>query len=251
MYLYMSEFNDKIVLVTGGADGIGRVTATRFLEEGASVEIWDLNETAANEAIAEWKNSGHKVRFQNVNVADQEAVSSAMADLKSHWGRLDVLINNAGITRDGTLLKMDHDQFQSVIDVNLNGVFNCGKAAASIMAEQKSGVILNASSVVAHNGNFGQTNYVAAKSGVIGMSKTWAKELGRKGIRVNAVAPGFINTSMVETVPDKVLDQLKEKTPLGRLGEPEDIAEAYLFLASDKARFVTGTVLNVDGGLIF
>lgn len=247
----MSKFKESVVLVTGGADGIGRVTAQKFLEEGASVEIWDLNSEAAEQALSTWKENGFDVRFQKVNVADHAAVDKAMGSLKEHWRRLDVLINNAGITRDGTLLKMDHNQFQSVIDVNLTGVFNCGKAAAAIMAEQGSGVIINASSVVAHNGNFGQTNYVASKSGVIGMSKTWAKELGRKGIRVNAIAPGFINTSMVESVPDKVLDQLKGNTPLGRLGEPEDIANAYLFLASKEASFITGTVLNVDGGLVF
>jgi len=247
----MTNFEGKVVLVTGGADGIGRVTAQKFLEAGASVEIWDLNDEAGNEAVASWKDQGLNSRFVNVNVADHEAVDKAMANLNEQWGRLDVLVNNAGITRDGTLLKMDHEKFTSVVDVNLTGVFNCGKAAASIMAEQGSGVILNASSVVAHNGNFGQSNYVASKSGVIGMSKTWAKELGRKGIRVNAVAPGFINTSMVESVPDKVLDQLKGNTPLGRLGEPEDIANAYLFLASDKAAFITGTVLKVDGGLVF
>jgi len=247
----MSKFEESVVLVTGGADGIGRVTAQKFLEEGASVEIWDLNKDAAEKTLTSWKEKGFNARFQKVNVADHEAVESAMADLKKHWGCLDVLINNAGITRDGTLLKMDHQQFQSVIDVNLTGVFNCGKAAAAIMAERGTGVIINASSVVAHNGNFGQTNYVASKSGVIGMSKTWAKELGRKGIRVNAIAPGFINTSMVDSVPDKVLDQLKGNTPLGRLGEPEDIANAYLFLASKEASFITGTVLNVDGGLVF
>jgi len=247
----MTNFEGKVVLITGGADGIGRVTAQKFLEAGASVEIWDLNEDAAKVAVNTWEEQEFGVRFVNVNVADHEAVDNAMNELKEHWGQLDVLINNAGITRDGTLLKMEHDNFKSVIDVNLTGVFNCGKAAASIMADQGSGVILNASSVVAHNGNFGQTNYVASKSGVIGMSKTWAKELGRKGIRVNAIAPGFINTSMVESVPNKVLDQLKGNTPLGRLGEPEDIANAYLFLASDKAAFITGTVLNVDGGLVF
>ena len=247
----MTNFEGSVVLVTGGADGIGRVTAQKFLEAGASVEIWDLNDEAGHEAVASWTDQGFNSRFVNVNVADHEAVDKAMANLNEQWGRLDVLVNNAGITRDGTLLKMDHEKFTSVVDVNLTGVFNCGKAAASIMAEQGSGVILNASSVVAHNGNFGQSNYVATKSGVIGMSKTWAKELGRKGIRVNAVAPGFINTSMVETVPNKVLDQLKGNTPLGRLGEPEDIANAYLFLASDSAAFITGTVLKVDGGLVF
>lgn len=247
----MSLFENKVVLITGGAAGIGKTTADKFLQEGANVEIWDLNDEAANEQIKTWKNEGYSVTFQKVNVADADAVKNAMSRLIERYGKIDVLISNAGITKDGTLLKMDDQQWQAVIDVNLSGVYYCGRAAAKQMAEQGSGVILNASSVVAHNGNFGQSNYVASKSGVIGMTKTWAKELGRKGVRVNAVAPGFINTSMVDTVPEKVLDSLKEKTPLGRLGEPEDIAEAYLFLASDKAAFITGTVLNVDGGLIF
>ncbi len=247
----MSQFENKVVLITGGAAGIGKTTAEKFLQEGAIVEIWDLNDNAAKDQINIWEKENYRVSYQHVNVADDEAVEEAMADLVERLGKIDVLVNNAGITKDGTLIKMDKDQWEAVIDVNLSGVYYCGRAAAKLMAEQGNGVILNASSVVAHNGNFGQSNYVAAKSGVIGMTKTWAKELGRKGIRVNAVAPGFINTSMVDTVPEKVLDSLKEKTPLGRLGEPEDIAEAYLFLASDKARFITGTVLNVDGGLIF
>jgi len=247
----MSLFENKVVLITGGAAGIGKTTVDKFLKEGAVVEIWDVNDDAAKEQINTWKKEDYTVTYQHVNVADNKSVERAMADLAERLGKIDVLVNNAGITKDGTLLKMDEDQWQAVIDVNLSGVFYCGRAAAKLMAEQGEGVILNASSVVAHNGNFGQTNYVASKSGVIGMTKTWAKELGRKGVRVNAVAPGFINTNMVDTVPEKVLDSLKEKTPLGRLGEPEDIAEAYLFLASDKAAFITGTVLNVDGGLIF
>ncbi len=241
---------DKVVLITGGAAGIGKTTAVLFLEENATVEIWDVDNEAAENAVKEWSEAGHEVHFEHVNVADADAVQKAMDGLKELHGRLDVLINNAGITRDATLLKMEQENWQSVIDINLTGVFNCGKAAASIMAEQGSGVILNASSVVGMYGNFGQSNYVAAKSGVIGLTKTWSRELGRKGIRVNAVAPGFINTDMVATVPDKVLDSLKSKTPLGRLGEPEDIANAYLYLASDKAAFITGTVIQVDGGLI-
>lgn len=241
---------DKVVLITGGAAGIGKTTAVLFLEENATVEIWDVDNEAAENAVKEWSEAGHEVHFEHVNVADADAVQKAMDGLKERHGRLDVLINNAGITRDATLLKMEQENWQSVIDINLTGVFNCGKAAASIMAEQGSGVILNASSVVGVYGNFGQSNYVAAKSGVIGLTKTWSRELGRKGIRVNAVAPGFINTDMVATVPDKVLDSLKSKTPLGRLGEPEDIANAYLYLASDKAAFITGTVIQVDGGLI-
>lgn len=241
---------DKVVLITGGAAGIGKTTADLFLKEGAAVEIWDVNSDAAEKEVKNWSKADYNVHFENVNVADADAVNKAMKGLKERHGRLDVLINNAGITRDATLLKMEQENWQSVIDINLTGVFNCGKAAAALMVEQGSGVILNASSVVGVYGNFGQSNYVAAKSGVIGMTKTWSRELGRKGIRVNAVAPGFINTDMVSTVPDKVLDALKEKTPLGRLGEPEDIANAYLYLASDKAAFITGTVIQVDGGLI-
>lgn len=247
----MSDFKDKIVLVTGGASGIGFTTAETFLKQKATIEIWDMNETAGEKAVEKWREEGHTTHFTKVNVADNEAVRQAMAELKERHGKLDVLVNNAGITRDATMLKMDPSKWQQVIDVNLSGVFYCGKAAAELMAEQGTGVILNASSVVAHYGNFGQSNYVAAKAGVIGMTKTWARELGRKGIRVNAVAPGFINTAMVETVPEKVLDGLRDRTPLQRLGEPEDIANAYVFLASDEASFITGIALQVDGGLVF
>ena len=166
------------------------------------------------------------------------------------YGRVDILVNNAGITQDATLLKMTEKQWDLVIDVNLKGVFNCGQAAANVMVEQGSGVILNATSVVGLYGNYGQTNYAATKWGVIGMTKTWAKELGKKGVRVNAVAPGFILTPMTEKMPEKVLDMMKDKAPIKRLGMPEDIANAYLYLASDEASFVTGTVLEVSGGVV-
>lgn len=247
----MNDFKNKIVLVTGGAGGIGEVTAGKFLERGASVELWDMDVEAGEKLAEQWTSEGHDVHFEVVDVTDFEAVGSAMKDLKKRRGRLDVLINNAGITRDATLKKMSAEDWQKVIDVNLSGVFYCGKAAAEIMSEQESGVILNASSVVGVYGNFGQSNYVATKSGVIGLSKTWARELGRKGIRVNAVAPGFIETPMVNTVPENILEKLKNQTPLGRLGKPEDIASAYVYLASDDAAFITGTVLQVDGGLVF
>ncbi len=247
----MADFTGRIVLITGGAGGIGRETGQQFLEKGAHVEIWDMDSETGNEIVKEWSDDGHKVHFEKVDVTDFEAVKQAMSDLHHRWGKLDVLVNNAGITRDATLNKMSPDEWQQVVDVNLNGVFYCGKAAAEIMREQESGVILNASSVVGVYGNFGQSNYVATKSGVIGLTKTWARELGRKGIRVNAVAPGFIETPMVNTVPDKVLEKLKGQTPLGRLGKPEDIASAYVFLASEQAAFITGTVLQVDGGLVF
>lgn len=247
----MKDFTDQIILITGGAGGIGRHTAEQFLECGAIVELWDMDTEAGNKLAQQWTDEGHDVHFSKVDVTDFEAVKEAMDVLHDRRGQLDVLVNNAGITRDNTLKNMTADEWQSVVDVNMNGVFYCGKAASEIMREQESGVILNASSVVSLYGNFGQSNYVATKSGVIGLTKTWARELGRKGVRVNAVAPGFIETQMVDTVPDKVLDNLEDQTPLQRLGKPEDIASAYLFLASDEASFITGTVLQVDGGLVF
>ncbi len=247
----MSNFEDKVALITGGAGGIGRATAHKFLDSGAVVELWDADEQAGRNIIKKWSDDGRKLHFEPVDVTDFKAVKNAIQNLQNRRGRLDVLINNAGITRDATLGKMSIDEWKKVMDVNLTGVFHCGKAAAGLMKEQKSGVILNASSIVGAYGNFGQSNYAATKAGVIGLTKTWARELGPKGIRVNAVAPGFVKTSMVETVPDKILAQLRERTPLGRLGSPEDIASAYVFLTSPEAAFITGTVLQVDGGLIF
>lgn len=247
----MKDFKDKVVLVTGGAGGIGQQTAKQFLDRGAGVELWDMDKETGNELVQQWTEEGYNVHFEKVDVTDFTVVQDAMSKLSDRWERLDVLVNNAGITRDATLKKMSIEEWEQVVEVNLNGVFYCGKAAAELMREQESGVILNASSVVGVYGNFGQSNYVATKSGVIGLTKTWARELGRKGIRVNAVAPGFIETPMVDTVPDKILENLKGQTPLGRLGKPEDIASAYVFLASEQAAFITGTVLQVDGGLVF
>ncbi len=241
----MNTMQGKVVIVTGGAAGLGAATVRRFAEEGALVDCWDLNEKAGTALAASLPN----VTFRSVDVADSVAVDAAVAAVHAKHGRLDVLINNAGITRDATLLKMEDAQFDLVVDVNLKGVFHCGRAAARVMAAQGSGAIINTSSVVALYGNFGQTNYVATKSGVIGMTKVWARELGRKGVRVNAVAPGFIATEMVQAMPEKVQAMMAEKTPLQRLGKPEEIAEAYLFLASDRAAFVNGAVLSVDGGL--
>lgn len=234
----------KVVLVTGGANGIGKATAEAFLAEGAIVHVWDIAPFLAEDG------SASKVTYRKVDVADHADVAAAMNELVARSGRLDVLVNNAGITRDKSLLKMDIETWNQVIDINLTGVFNCGKAAAEQMVKQGSGVILNASSVVGLYGNFGQTNYVATKAGVIGMTKTWARELGKKGIRVNAVAPGFIATEMVQKMPPEVLDGMRAKTPAGRLGTPEDIANAYVFLASDAASFITGATLSVDGGVV-
>ncbi|MEO1262155.1 MAG: 3-oxoacyl-ACP reductase FabG [Bacteroidota bacterium] len=247
----MNRLQDKVAIITGGARGIGKATAKKFLAEGAAVAIWDINDELGKATATELeKERAGKVQFYKVNTTDLAAVTAAAAQVAADFGGIDILVNNAGITRDASVKKMTSEQWQQVIDVNLTGVFNATKAVTPFLIERGGGRIINASSVVAHNGNFGQTNYVATKAGVIGMTKTWAREFGRKGITANAIAPGFINTEMIQTVPDNIIDNLKGKTPLGRLGEVEDIANAYCFLASDEAAFITGTVLNVDGGLV-
>ena len=244
------RLDNKIAIITGGAQGIGFRTAERFAEEGAKVVLWDVNTERGTQAVEKLTQKGFRAEFHRVNVAQHTDVqASAKAVFEKH-GSIDILVNNAGITRDATLAKMTPEQWQQVIDINLTGVFNCAQAVSQYMAERGYGRILNASSVVGLYGNFGQTNYVAAKAGLIGMTQVWAKELGKKGITVNAVAPGFIATDMLETVPEKVLDGIRAKTPLGRLGSADDIANAYLFLASDEAAFITGTVLSVDGGVV-
>lgn len=246
----MKRFSKKVVIITGGAQGIGKATTQKFAEEGASVAIWDIDEVKGNQFSYILKEAGFKAEFFKVNVANYDNVKIALNDVLKVFGTIDILINNAGITRDATLKKMSVEQWQNVIDVNLTGVFNCTQLVSTVMLEKGKGKIINASSVVGLYGNFGQTNYVATKSGVIGMTKVWARELGRKGINVNAVAPGFISTEMVKAMPENVIKMMEEKTPLGRLGTPEDIANAYLFLSSDEASFINGAVLSVDGGIV-
>ena len=241
---------NRTAIVTGGSRGIGRETALRFTARGANIVIADINEEAGECVVSEIEEQGGSALFVETNVADPDATHALASAAADAYGGIDILVNNAGITSDATLAKMGEDAFDRVVDVNLKGVFNCTKAVLPYVTESDHGRILNAASVVGLYGNFGQTNYVATKSGVIGMTKTWARELGRDGVTVNAVAPGFVDTPMVKTVPDKILDSLKGKTPLGRLGRPEDIANAYCFLASDDAAFITGTVLSVDGGLV-
>lgn len=241
---------DKVAIITGGGSGIGKETAIRFAEEGAKVVIWDVNLTEAEKTVEEIKNIGGTGKAYKVDVTNREQIEETVDNILEEFHKIDILINNAGITMDATLMKMTEEQWDRVIDINLKGTFNCGQIIGKYMAQRKSGVILNAASVVGLYGNFGQTNYAASKWGVIGMTKTWAKELGRKNIRVNAVAPGFISTPMVEKMPENILNMMKEKALLGRLGTPEEVANAYLFLASDEASFITGTVLSVDGGVV-
>jgi 3-oxoacyl-[acyl-carrier protein] reductase len=247
---YVKRLQDRTAIITGGGRGIGRTTALLFAQEGANIVIADVDESSGREAVEAIEDEGGNAIFVATNVVDADETRALAESAIEAFGQIDILVNNAGITRDATLKKMDEEAFDLVVDVNLKGVFNCTKAVLPYLKKSAHGRILNAASVVGLYGNFGQTNYVASKSGVIGMTKTWARELGRKGITVNAVAPGFVDTPMVETVPDKVMAMLKEKTPLQRLGRPEDIANAYRFLASDEAAFITGTVLSVDGGLV-
>lgn len=240
----------KVAIVTGGARGIGRETALVFARAGAKVAVADFDKEAGEKTAAEIKASGGQGFFIQVDVTDRDNVQAMVGETKERFGKIDILVNNAGITADAMLLKMTEAQWDRVIGVNLKGVFNCTQLVAPVMIEQGGGVILNASSVVGVYGNIGQTNYAASKSGVIGMTRSWAKELGRKGIRVNAVAPGFIISDMTAKVPEKLLGVMREKTALNRLGEVRDVAHTYLFLASDYASYITGQVLGVDGGLV-
>ena len=241
----MGLLKNKIALVTGGGRGIGKAIVHQYSKEGATVIIADFDENSGKETADSV--GGY---FVNVDISDEESVTSLFEYVKTKFSQLDILVNNAGVLKDNTLKKLESDQFDEIIHVNLRGTYLCGKAAADIMVEQKGGVILNAASVVAHNGNFGQTNYVASKTGVIGMTKVWARELGKDGIRVNAIAPGFIKTDMTSKMPEKIIKMMGEKVPLKRWGTPQDVANVYTFLASDEASYITGTVLNVDGGVV-
>jgi 3-oxoacyl-[acyl-carrier protein] reductase len=244
------RLKDKVALITGAGQGIGRTTALTFAREGAIVAVADVNMTAASAVAAEIAQADGRAKAIFLDVSRAESVEAAVRNVHESFGRIDVLVNNAGIVRDARMQKMSEEQFDTVIGVNLKGVWLCAKAVAPHMIAQGGGSIINAASVVALYGNFGQTNYVAAKSGVIGMTKTWARELGPAGIRVNAIAPGFIATDMIASVPEKVIEGVQERTPMRRLGRPDDIANAYLFLASDEASFITAQVLSVDGGLV-
>jgi 3-oxoacyl-[acyl-carrier protein] reductase len=272
------RLKDKVAIITGAGRGIGRATALRFAAEGAYVVLADIDldtilqvadeiqaetrQTQSIEQTAMTTNGGtHRASEAavatkpaalaiQVDVTSQESVQAMVDSTVATYGRVDVLVNNAGIVRDAQLVKMSEEKFDVVIDINLKGVFNCAQAAARVMTEQRSGVILSTASVVAPYGNFGQTNYVASKAGLVGMTKVWARELGRKGIRANAVAPGFIKTRLTEGIPEKVMEKIIQRIPLGHLGDPEDVANAFVWLASDEARYVTGHTFAVDGGAV-
>ena len=239
----------KVSIITGAAQGIGLATAIKFANEGAIVIVCDVKQAGVDAAVAQCQATGAQAQGFVVDVTQRDMVDATVKAVLEKFDRIDVLVNNAGITQDARLQTMTLEQFDRVIDVNLRGVFHCAQAVSDAMVAQGSGVILNASSVVGIYGNFGQTNYAATKFGVIGFTKTWSRELGPKGIRVNAVAPGFIATPILSTIPEKVITEMVNRVPLKRLGQPEDIANVYAFLASDEAAYITGTVIEVAGGL--
>jgi len=245
----MSRLIGKVSLITGAAQGIGLATAKKFVQEGAVVVVCDIHAEAVNAAVAQCQAFGAQVEGHAMDVTQRDQVDAVVAAVLARHGRIDVLVNNAGITQDARLQNMTQAQFDRVIDVNLRGVFHCAQAVANTMVAQGSGVILNASSVVGIYGNFGQTNYAASKFGVIGFTKTWSRELGPKGVRVNAVAPGFIATPILNTIPEKVIAEMAQRVPLRRLGQPEEIANVYAFLASDEASYINGEVIEVSGGM--
>jgi len=239
----------KVSIITGAAQGIGRATALKFAKEGAKVAVCDINLEAVEQTVELVRSGGGEAVGFRVDVTDKDSITAMVDGVMAKWGRVDTLVNNAGIVQDAQFKKMSEDQFDRVIDVNLKGVYNCTKAVVDIMLAQNSGCILNASSIVGIYGNFGQTNYAATKFGVIGMVKTWARELGRKGIRANAICPGFVETPILATMPEKVVRMMEDRVPMGRLAKPEEIANTYAWLASDEASYINGAVIEVSGGV--
>jgi 3-oxoacyl-[acyl-carrier protein] reductase len=243
------RLSGKVAAITGGARGIGHSTAVKFAAEGARVAVCDINPELTQQTLAEIRAAGGEAEGFQVDVTDKKQIAAMVESVMAKWGRIDCVVNNAGIVMDAQLKNMTDDQFDRVIDINLKGVYNCTRAVVDIMLAQGSGVILTTSSIVGLYGNFGQTNYAASKFAVIGMTKTWAKELGRKGIRAVAVCPGFIATPILKQMPERVLGEMAAKVPCGRLGLPEEVANVFAFLASDEASYINGAVISVDGGM--
>jgi len=243
------RLSGKVAAITGGARRIGHATAVKFAAEGARVAVCDINPELTRQTLATIRDSGGEAEGYPVDVTNKAQIVAMVASVMDRWGRIDCVVNNAGIVMDAQLKSMTDDQFDKVIDINLKGVYHCTRAVVDIMLEQQSGVILTTSSIVGLYGNFGQTNYAASKFAVIGMTKTWAKELGRKGIRANAVCPGFVATPILKQMPAQVLSDMAKKVPCGRLGLPEEVANVFAFLASDEASYINGAVISVDGGM--
>ena len=239
----------KVAIITGAGRGIGQATALKFASEGAKVVVCDLSTEWIEDTVERVGRIGGQAMGYTADVRSLPALRAMVDAVVARWGRVDCLVNNAGIVMDAQLKNMTDEQFDNVIDINLKGVYNCTRAVVDTMLKQQSGVILNASSIVGLYGNFGQTNYAASKFGVIGMVKTWAKELGRRGIRANAVCPGFVETPIIKSVPERVIRALEQRVPLGRLAKPEEIANTFAFLASDEASYINGAVIEVSGGL--
>jgi 3-oxoacyl-[acyl-carrier protein] reductase len=242
------RLKDNVAIITGAGQGIGQATAVKFAKEGAKVAACDINRASVDSTVRLISETGAEAIGFVVDVTNKDSITGMVEGVMARWGRIDTLVNNAGIVDDAQFRKMTEDQFDRVIDVNLKGVYNCTKAVVDIMLAQSSGCILNASSIVGLYGNFGQTNYAATKFGVIGMMKTWARELGRKGIRANAICPGFIETPILASMPPKIKKMMEERVPMGRLGRPEEIAATYAWLASDEASYINGAVIEVSGG---
>ena len=246
----MFKLNDKVAMVTGAARGLGQAIAVKLAEAGADLALCDLNAEWVEETAEKVRALGRRAECYGVNVGEGESVTAGVKAIEKDFGKIDVLVNNAGITKDGLLMRMSEDDWDAVLNVNLKGVFLCTKAAMRGMMKKRTGTIVNIASVIGLMGNAGQANYAASKGGVISFSKTVAKELASRNVRCNAVAPGFIRTAMTDKLDEEVQNKMKELIPLGRFGEPEDIANVVLFLASDASAYVTGQVLSTCGGMV-